>query len=49
MALNWPLMENNISRSDLDAVIRFLKQDEPILTHSKQVRAFERDLSLIHI
>ena len=42
MALNWPLMENNISRSDLDAVIRFLKQDEPILTHSKQVRAFER-------
>ena len=23
MALNWPLMENNISRSDLDAVIRF--------------------------
>ena len=45
MALNWPLMENNISRSDLDAVIRFLKQDEPILTHSKQVRAFEREWS----
>ncbi|SVA53574.1 uncharacterized protein METZ01_LOCUS106428, partial [marine metagenome] len=38
-------MENNISRSDLDAVIRFLKQDAPILTHSKQVRAFEREWS----
>ena len=45
MALNWPLMENNISRSDLDAVIRFLKQDAPTLTHSKQVRAFEREWS----
>ena len=43
--LNWPLMENNISREDLDAVIAFLKQDDPILTHSKQVQAFEREWS----
>ena len=45
MNLNWPLMENNIRRSDLDAVIAFLNQDDPILTHSKQVRAFEREWS----
>ena len=45
MTLNWPLMENNITRSDLDAVIKFLKQKAPILTHSKQVRAFEREWS----
>ena len=45
MTLNWPLMENNITRSDLDAVIQFLKQKSPILTHSKQVRAFEREWS----
>ena len=45
MNLDWPLMRNNITRSDLDAVIRFLKQDDPILTHSKQVEAFEREWS----
>ena len=38
-------MENNIAREDLDAVIAFLKQDDPILTHSKQVQAFEREWS----
>lgn len=42
MALNLPLMENNISREDLDAVIDFLKQDPaPILTNSKKCREFE--------
>jgi CDP-6-deoxy-D-xylo-4-hexulose-3-dehydrase len=45
MNLNWPLMENNIARADLDAVIEFLKQDDPILTHSKQVQAFEQEWS----
>ncbi|MCS7045541.1 MAG: DegT/DnrJ/EryC1/StrS aminotransferase family protein, partial [Gemmataceae bacterium] len=40
--LTWPLMENNITRRDLDAVIAFLRQDEPILTQSRQVRAFEQ-------
>ncbi len=39
----WPLMRNNISRADLDALIRFLAQDDPILTQSTQVAAFERE------
>ncbi|NER01509.1 MAG: DegT/DnrJ/EryC1/StrS aminotransferase family protein [Okeania sp. SIO3C4] len=38
-------MKNNITRADLDAVIEFLKQDDPILTQSKQVRAFEQEWS----
>ncbi len=42
---DWPLMSNNISRADLDAVIRFLQQDDPILTQSAQVRAFEKEWS----
>jgi CDP-6-deoxy-D-xylo-4-hexulose-3-dehydrase len=41
----WPLMENNITREDLDAVIRFLKQDDPILTQSKNVAEFEAEWS----
>lgn len=44
-SLNWPLMRNNITRADLDAVIEFLKQDDPILTQSAQVRAFEQEWS----
>ena len=44
-SLNWPLMKNNITRQDLDAVIEFLKQDDPMLTQSKQVRAFEQEWS----
>lgn len=43
--LNWPLMRNNISRADLDAVIALLEQDDPILTQSSEVRAFEREWS----
>jgi CDP-6-deoxy-D-xylo-4-hexulose-3-dehydrase len=43
--LDWPLMRDNVSRADLDAVIEHLKQDEPILTHAGQVRAFEREWS----
>jgi len=43
--LHWPLMSNNISRGDLDAVIGFLQQDDPILTQSRQVEAFEREWS----
>ena len=43
--LNWPLMKNNITRRDLDAVIEFLKQEDPMLTQSKQVRAFEQEWS----
>ena len=44
-ALNWPLMRNNIAREDLDAVIELLSQDDPILTQSTNVRAFEREWS----
>src|SRR5947209_6402264 len=44
-SLNWPLMSDNITRSDLDALIEFLEQDDPILTQSKQVEAFEREWS----
>ena len=43
--LDWPLMRNNITRADLDAVIRFLQQDDPILTQSKQVKEFEKEWS----
>jgi CDP-6-deoxy-D-xylo-4-hexulose-3-dehydrase len=42
-SLDWPLMRNNISRADLDAVIEHLKLDDPILTHSKNVAAFESE------
>lgn len=38
-------MRNNISRADLDTVIEFLRQDDPILTQSKQVQAFEQEWS----
>ncbi len=44
MSLNWPLMDNNITREDLDCVINFLK-GEPILTQSKNVIAFEEEWS----
>ena len=43
--LTWPLMHNNITREHLDDVIDFLRQDDPVLTHSEQVRAFEREWS----
>ncbi len=40
-APSWPLMQNNITREDLDALIGYLQQDDPVLTQSKNVRAFE--------
>ncbi len=43
--LDWPLMKNNITRADLDAVCTFLQQDDPVLTQSRQVRAFEEEWS----
>src|SRR6266540_6949884 len=43
--LRWPLMQNNVSREDLDAVIDFLKRDDPVLTQSHNVRQFEREWS----
>jgi CDP-6-deoxy-D-xylo-4-hexulose-3-dehydrase len=41
----FPLMRNNILREDLDAVIRHLQQDDPILTNGPQCRAFEAEWS----
>jgi len=38
-------MKNNLAREDLDAVIEFLKQDDPILTQATNVAAFEREWS----
>jgi len=43
--MKFPLMRNNILREDLDAVIAHLKQDDPILTHGANVRAFESEWS----
>ena len=38
-------MKNNISRDDLDVLIGFLKQDDPILTQSLNVEVFEKEWS----
>lgn len=43
--MKFPLMRNNILRQDLDAVIKHLKQDDPMLTHGANVRAFEEEWS----
>jgi CDP-6-deoxy-D-xylo-4-hexulose-3-dehydrase len=34
-------MKNNVSRSDLDKIIEYLKQDDPKLTHGPLVKEFE--------
>ena len=44
-SLDWPLMNNNITRADLDAVIAFLRHETPMLTQSQQVRLFEQEWS----
>lgn len=43
--LRWPLMKNNFAREDLDAVITLLQEDDPVLTQSTNVRAFEEEWS----
>src|SRR5262245_8471404 len=43
--LDWPLMRNNITREDLNAVCDLLQQDDPVLTQGTNVRAFEREWS----
>jgi CDP-4-dehydro-6-deoxyglucose reductase, E1 len=43
--MKFPLMRNNIAREDLDAVIRHLQQDDPILTNGPQCAAFEEEWS----
>lgn len=44
MKLNWPLMENNITREDMDTLIEFLR-GMPRLTQSSNVAAFEAEWS----
>jgi len=44
MKLNWPLMENNITMRDLNALIDFLKGN-PRLTQSDNVASFEKEWS----
>lgn len=43
--MKFPLMRNNILREDLDTVIEYLKQDDPILTNGANVKAFEAEWS----
>ena len=43
--IEMPLMKNNITRDDLDVLIKFLQQDDPILTQSSNVQAFEKEWS----
>ncbi len=40
--MNFPLMKNNILKSDLDLVIKHLKKKDPILTNGPEVRKFEK-------
>jgi CDP-4-dehydro-6-deoxyglucose reductase, E1 len=42
---SWPLMSNNITSDDIDALMKFLGTGLPILTQSRQVEAFEREWS----
>lgn len=44
MEFNWPLMEDNITKEDLDTLIVFLK-DMPRLTQSRNVLEFEKEWS----
>ena len=39
--MKFPLMRNNVTRQDLDAMIEHLKQDDPILTNGPKCREFE--------
>lgn len=41
----FPLMRNNIMREDLNSVIEYLQQDDPLLTNGANVRAFEEEWS----
>src|SRR5262249_38236522 len=43
--LDWPLMRNNITREDLNAVCDLHQQEDPVLTQGTNVRAFEREWS----
>jgi len=45
MKFKFPLMENNITKSDIRKLINFLKKDDPILTQSINVKKFENEWS----
>ena len=45
MKIDFPLMSNNFTREDLDLVIKYLKNKDPILTQSKNVELFEKEWS----
>ena len=44
-SVKWPLMKNNLSRSDLNAVIKLLQKDDPKLTNGPAVKEFESEWS----
>ena len=46
--ISWPLMVNNVDRSDLDLLIEHLKQEDPKLTHGPKVEDFEEKWSKWH-
>jgi CDP-6-deoxy-D-xylo-4-hexulose-3-dehydrase len=41
-AFSWPLMHNNVQRQDLDALIDYLREEDPRLTHGPKVAEFEQ-------
>ena len=43
--LIWPLMKNNVTKSDLDKMIAYLQQPDPKLTHGPLVKEFEQEWS----
>ena len=45
MKINHPLMDNNITKIDLNDVKKLISKKNPILTQSKQVMEFERKWS----
>ena len=45
MSLKHPLMQNNIMRVDLDALVAYLEGDDPRLTQGSNVADFEKEWS----
>ena len=43
--LAWPLMKNNLAKEDFEKVVELLRQEDPILTQSSQVKEFEKEWS----
>ena len=46
MTLNLPLMRNNITRDDLDVVIAYLQQEDPVMAQ-QYILQFQTDLDNI--